>query len=283
MAAAAAISRATPPLLRTALVTGGNRGIGFEVCRRLALQGWKVYLGGRNSAAVNVAVENINRKLALDMLAVSGLILDVSDSKGIATSLHSLEATSFNLVINNAGVLEDGWTSKIWKETMTTNLSGPLDVISGVRKMMVDSSLILNVSSGYGSLAECPSKAYRDMVQTRVSVSELRQLVTDDGFMPDDPGAAMYVPAYRVSKCALNRATQLLSVDEGLVGRSIAVAACCPGWVRTRMGGSSATRSVEEGAASVLATVNDHFKAVEEGVPSPVAGGFFRDGKALKW
>jgi len=87
--------------------------------------------------------------------------------------------------------------------------------------------------------------------------------------MPDDAG----MPAYNVSKTALNAITRLLAVE--LENEGILVNAVCPGWVRTDMGGASASRSVEEGAASVL-------WAARLGPDGPT-GGFFRDGKALAW
>ena len=81
------------------------------------------------------------------------------------------------------------------------------------------------------------------------------------------------MPAYNVSKTALNAITRLLAVE--LDGRGILVNSVCPGWVRTDMGGAGATRSVEEGAASVL-------WAARLGPDGPT-GGFFRDGNALPW
>jgi NAD(P)-dependent dehydrogenase (short-subunit alcohol dehydrogenase family) len=76
-----------------------------------------------------------------------------------------------------------------------------------------------------------------------------------------------------VNKTALNAITRLLAVE--LEGEGILVNSVCPGWVRTDMGGASASRSVEEGAASVL-------WAARLGPDGPT-GGFFRDGKALAW
>ena len=81
------------------------------------------------------------------------------------------------------------------------------------------------------------------------------------------------MPAYNVSKAALNAITRVLADD--LRGRGILVNSVCPGWVRTDMGGSSATRSVAEGAASVLWAVD-----LEAGGPT---GGFYRDGEPVAW
>ena len=80
-------------------------------------------------------------------------------------------------------------------------------------------------------------------------------------------------PAYNVSKAAMNAITRVLAAD--LRSRGILVNSVCPGWVRTDMGGPGATRSVEEGAASVL-------WAARLGPDGP-SGGFFRDGNPVPW
>jgi NAD(P)-dependent dehydrogenase (short-subunit alcohol dehydrogenase family) len=78
--------------------------------------------------------------------------------------------------------------------------------------------------------------------------------------------------AYRVSKAALNAYTRIVAAE--LKPRNIRVNSVCPGWVRTRMGGQSASRDVAKGAASIVwaATLTE-----------PTSGGFFRDGRALGW
>ena len=80
-------------------------------------------------------------------------------------------------------------------------------------------------------------------------------------------------PAYNVSKAAMNAITRVLAAD--LRGQGILVNSVCPGWVRTDMGGAGASRSVEEGAASVL-------WAARLGPDGPT-GGFFRDGNPVPW
>ena len=81
------------------------------------------------------------------------------------------------------------------------------------------------------------------------------------------------MPAYNVSKAALNAITRVLAADLRAAG--ILVNSVCPGWVRTDMGGAGASRSVEEGAASVLWAARL--------APDGPTGGFFRDGKPVPW
>ena len=71
-------------------------------------------------------------------------------------------------------------------------------------------------------------------------------------FLPRDSQSRAFVGAYKVSKAVLNRGTQLQSVAWRAQGVAVSTSVVCPGWVRTRMGGPAASRSIEEGAASVM-------------------------------
>ena len=146
-----------------------------------------------------------------------------------------------DVLVNNAGVYPGGRASQIdfdvVEETWQANAAGAWRVAVAAIPYMQAGARIVNVSSGAGSLT------------------------TMDGSMP----------AYNVSKAALNAITRVLAAD--LPG--ILVNAVCPGWVRTDMGGAAASRSVEEGAASVL-------WAARLGPDGPT-GGFFRDGNPVPW
>jgi NAD(P)-dependent dehydrogenase (short-subunit alcohol dehydrogenase family) len=145
------------------------------------------------------------------------------------------------VLVNNAGVYPGGRASQIdfdvVEETWQANAAGAWRVAVAAIPYMAPGARIVNVSSGAGSLT------------------------TMDGSMP----------AYNVSKAALNAITRVLAAD--LPG--LRVNAVCPGWVRTDMGGAGASRSVEEGAASVL-------WAARLGPDGP-SGGFFRDGNPVPW
>jgi NAD(P)-dependent dehydrogenase (short-subunit alcohol dehydrogenase family) len=230
---------------RVAVVTGANRGIGFEVCRQLAGRGIHVILTCRDEGKGTAACQ----KLKGHGLDVRYRHLDVTDP----TSIHRLETFiqeeygRLDILINNAGVgLED--QASVFKmrldildATLRTNFYGPLLLCQAFVPLMKRNKYgrIVNVSSGLGQL--------------------------------DSLGNGY--PAYELSKAALNALT--LSMARELRGTNVLENAMCPGWVRTDMGGWHAPRSVEEGADTVvwLATLPD-------GGPQ---GGFFRDRQPIPW
>jgi NAD(P)-dependent dehydrogenase (short-subunit alcohol dehydrogenase family) len=132
------------------------------------------------------------------------------------------------------------------------------------------------VSSGVGELSGLSGPIRRELASQTLTIEKLRALtesfvaaVADDTWRDGGwPGSA-----YRLSKAALNALARLLAAD--LAPRRIKVNAVCPGWVRTRMGGSSATRGIVEGTKSILWAAT-----LPEDGPT---GGFFRDGRKIRW
>ena len=229
---------------RLALVTGGNRGIGFEVCRQLAAKGFAVLLTARDAAKAQRAV----RKL-VHAGRVEPLTLDVADAGSIRKAAAEVASRYgyLDVLINNAGVNYDTWETvenadidKTVTETITTNLLGPWRVCQAFVPLLrkSDAGRIVNVSSESGSLAHM--------------------------------GAGP--PAYQVSKTALNAMTRTLAGE--LRHTHILVNSVCPGWVATDMGGGGG-RPIADGAAGIVwaATLPD----------DGPTGGFFRDGKPLPW
>lgn len=234
-----------PEDVRVAVVTGANRGLGFETCRRLGALGYRVVLTSRSYARGRVAAERLRR----GGLAVVCRALDVRQPAAIARLVAYLEREfgRADVLVNNAAIYLDEGRSVLevppdrFRETMETNVLGPLMLCQAVVPLMRRHRYgrIVNVSSGSGQLAT----------------------MTDD------------TPAYNMSKAALNALTRM--VAEATAGENILVNSVCPGWVRTAMGGPRAPRSVEEGAEGIvwLATLPD-------GGPT---GGFFRDRRRIPW
>jgi NAD(P)-dependent dehydrogenase (short-subunit alcohol dehydrogenase family) len=230
--------------IRLALVTGANRGIGFEVCRQLASRGFAVLLTARDFAKAETAA----RKLG-NIGAVEPLLLDVADAhstKKAATEVASRYGY-LDVLVNNAGINYDTWETVenadingIVMETITTNLLGPWRVCQAFLPLLRKSHAgrIVNVSSESGSLANM--------------------------------GAGP--PAYQVTKAALNAMTRTFAGE--LRHAHILVNAVCPGWVASDMGGAGG-RPIADGAAGIV------WAATLPG-DSPT-GGFFRDGKPLPW
>ncbi len=230
---------------RIALVTGANRGIGFEVCRELASKGFIVLLTARDTAKAKTAAKKLAK-----VGTVEPLLLDVAGEHSIKNAASEITGRYgyLDVLVNNAGINYDTWETVenadikgTVMETITTNLLGPWRVCQAFLPLLRKSraARIVNVSSESGSLAAM--------------------------------GAGP--PAYQVTKAALNALTRTLAGE--LRGERILVNAVCPGWVATDMGGAAAPRSVNEGAAGIVWAA-----ILPDNGPS---GGFFRDGKPLPW
>jgi len=230
---------------RIALVTGANKGIGFEVARQLARKGFQIFLGARDATAGESAAEKLRGETAGD---VSFVELDVANADSIRAAADDLSKRIDRLdtLVNNAGIVLDEdenilqISSKLFETTLRTNTLGPLLVAQALVPLLEksDAPRIVNVSSGSGQLAD---------------------------------GADGWAPAYSISKTALNGVTSQLAAALP----KFAVNAVCPGWVRTDMGGSNATRSVAEGAAGIVWLAAD--------APQKETGKFWRDRKVIPW
>jgi NAD(P)-dependent dehydrogenase (short-subunit alcohol dehydrogenase family) len=235
---------------KIAVVTGANRGLGLETCRQLARMGLTVILTSRDRAKGEAAAE----QLRADGLDVTFHPLDVTDAQSIERLGEFIvkEFGRIDVLVNNAGVFLDpiggadpsessAFRADIdtLRATMETNLYGPLRLCQVLIPLMQGSGRVVNVSSGMGQLSEMNGGC----------------------------------PGYRFSKTALNALTRILA-DE-LQQTRIKVNSVCPGWVRTNLGGPNATRSVEEGAVTIvwLATLGD----------DGPSGGFFRDKEPIPW
>lgn len=230
--------------MKTVLITGANRGIGFETARQLAGRGFHAVIGVRSEQNGQKALRELEPYGKISLLA-----LDVSDSKSIAGAAAKFAsmADQLDVLINNAGVYPDEGISilTISREQITstfqTNTFGPLAVTQAFLPYLKKSKAgrVINFSSGYGQL----------------------------------DGLSANVPSYCLSKLTLNGVTIMLS--EALKSEGIAVNSMCPGWVRTDMGGASAPRSVEEGADTAVWLATE---AVQK-----LTGKFFRDRKEISW
>jgi NAD(P)-dependent dehydrogenase (short-subunit alcohol dehydrogenase family) len=234
---------------RIALVTGANKGIGFEVVRQLARKGFHVFLGARKSDAGLAAVQKLNKEGEKeDYGEITFIKIDVSEPDSIRRAAEEFSGKSDRLdaLVNNAGVLlEDDKdvltiTPAIFETTMPTNTLGALLVSQAFVPFLKksDTPRIVNVSSGGGQLTD---------------------------------GADGWAPAYCISKTALNGVTVQLAAALP----KFAVNSVCPGWVRTDMGGANATRSVAEGASGVVWLASE--------APHSMTGKFFRDRKVIPW
>ncbi len=239
---------------KIALVTGANKGIGFETARQLAAKDITVLLGARDEKRGIEAAE----KLKKEGLDVQFLQLDVNNpaSRDNAAKFIANKFGKLDILVNNAGVARDlqvpasKGTTEQWRETFETNL---FSLISLTQKLLPlveksDAGRIVNLSSILGSLAF--------------------NSATDPDFGLPSTGTA-----YNASKAALNMFTVHLANE--LKDTPIKVNAAHPGWVKTDMGTDAAPLEVADGATTSvwLATLpND----------GPT-GGYFHNGESLPW
>lgn len=240
-------------MAKTALVTGANRGIGQQVARMLASEGWDVLLGARDKHKGEAAARRLRDETRGRLKAVE---LDVTSEASIATAAQKLRdgAIRIDALVNNAGI----YGGHDAAQTLDTNFFGPLRTTLGMLPLLRDGATITNVTSGLGALANLDDAHRRDLADPDLSRDALVAQVR--AFRGRD--------AYGFSKAAINALTRILAAE--LAPRDIRVNATDPGWVRTDMGGRGAPRSVEQGAASVL-----------YGVTATETGGVFRDGRRI--
>ena len=248
-------------MAKTALITGGNRGIGQQVARVLATEGWDVLIGARDRAKGDAAAARLRKDTGGRL---KGVAIDVTDEASIAAAIQKLRdgAIKIDALVNNAGVY--GSSSGV-AQTIETNFFGPLRVTLAVLPLLVDGGSITNVTSGLGALANLDAAHRRVLADPALT----RDALVDHmhGFVRAG-GKGWGTDAYGVSKAAVNALTRIFASE--LAPRRIRVNATDPGWVRTDMGGRGAPRSIEQGAASVL-----------HGVTATGTGGVFRDGRPI--
>lgn len=230
---------------RVALVTGANRGIGFEICRQLGMAGYSVVLTARDAEKGARAVETL-RKEGIDAYFCRLDVTDSSSPRQVAEFVES-ELGRLDALVNNAAIALDPREIlqtveiDVMRRTLETNLIGVLACCQAFLPVMKKQNYgrIVNVSSGRGSFSKLGSGG----------------------------------PCYRISKTALNALTVILA-DE-VKELNILVNAVTPGWVRTRLGGMKAPRTTAEGAETAvwLAMLPD----------DGPRGKFFKDREEFPW
>ncbi len=230
--------------MKTVLVTGANKGIGREVAGQLARKGFHVFVAARNPDAGRKAADEIAKQSG----KATFIEVDVTDNASVRAAAREFSkiADHLDVLVNNAGIMMDGddaileVSDNIFRRTIETNVLGALRATRAFTPLLVKSKAprVINVSSSGGQLTG---------------------------------GADGWSPAYCISKTALNGVTSQLAAALP----KFAVNSVCPGWVRTDMGGRNATRSVEEGADTIVWLASE--------APQGLTGKFLRDRKEIPW
>ena len=218
-----------------ALITGANRGLGFETARQLGQRGMSVIIGARDTTKGHAAAKAL-RDEGIDASSVE---LDVCSPASVKNAHAAIEAEHgrLDVLINNAGILPEAAAvsegpvdSDLFRRTFETNVFGAVTVIEELLPLLTASKAgrIVNISSTMGSLA--------------------------DQLDPSSPYYELPVPAYRASKTALNSVT--VAMSKLLAETSIKINSVCPGSVQTDLAPGNreqAPLTPEEGARAVVA------------------------------
>ena len=204
----------------SALITGANRGLGFEFVRQYLVDGWQVYAACRDPASASELrrlIETSDGKLRM-------LAMDVTDPASVDAAATELDGQAIDLLLNNAGIIgQQGQTIgnidyEAWAEVLAVNTMGPMRVSEAFVEHVArsDRKLIVTLTSGMGSIADNSS------------------------------GGSIL---YRSSKAAVNMVMRSLAID--LASRGITCVVVNPGWVRTDMGGPNASLQPAESISAL--------------------------------
>ncbi len=235
--------------MTSTLITGGNKGIGFEAARQLVAAGHTVYLGARDAERGRRAAERLGARL---------LLLDVTDDASVETAARTVEGDGgLDVLVNNAGIelrTPDGGilspadeTADMMRHLFETNVFGPVRVLRAFLPLLQRSAapVVVNVSSSLGSLTHASE--------------------------PDRPehGYAGFV--YPASKSALN----MVTVQYAKAFPTMRVNAVDPGFTATDLNGHAGVQTVEQGAEILV-------RMAQVGPDGPT-GGFFRAAGPVPW
>jgi NAD(P)-dependent dehydrogenase (short-subunit alcohol dehydrogenase family) len=237
--------------MTTTLITGANKGLGFEAARRLVAAGHTVYVGSRDAERGRQAAER---------LGAQAVQLDITDDASVAAAVKTIEAGGgLDVLVNNAGIqaemADDGkvvvraaeLTADVMRETFETNVFGTVRVLHAFLPLLQRSAapVVVNVSSGLASL-------------TRAAT----------------PGTSVYnYPgvAYGASKTAVN----MITVQYAKAFPNIRINAVEPGFTSTDLNAQTGTQTVEQGAEIIV-------RMAQAGPDGPT-GGYFDAAGAITW
>ena len=233
--------------MQTILITGANRGIGFELARQFLKDDTRIFATCRNPERAD-ALSELAAQHA-DRVTIARLDVNYEASIDAAAKAVAANVDALDLLINNAGIGGDDHgrimgklTSSEVSHVITTNAVAPLIVTQAFRDLLKkgDNPRVVMISSGLGSLQRTSGVSY----------------------------------AYRMSKAAMNMAARVLAYDSAMKG--ITTVTMNPGWVQTDMGGPQAALKPEESGDALRALINRLTPADK--------GKFFQyDGGELPW
>uniref|UniRef100_A0A7N0UE81 Short-chain dehydrogenase/reductase n=1 Tax=Kalanchoe fedtschenkoi TaxID=63787 RepID=A0A7N0UE81_KALFE len=276
---------ANPTTQRYAVVTGANKGIGFEVVRQLASKQVVVVLTARDEKRGLEAVEKLRAEGLFDYVVFHQLNVTDPDSCASLADFVQSKFGKLDILVNNAGIAgvvvdveafeavahaahEPGGAPKVdWSkmaqpyeaaaECLQTNYYGVKRVVAALLPLLQlsDHPIIVNVSSSAGKLKNIPSERIRGILDDTENLTEEKLDDLLDEFLKDmkegaleSKGWPQHMAAYFVSKAALNAYARILAEKYP----NVCINSVCPGYVKTDINYNTGVLSVEDGAASVV-------------------------------
>ncbi|WP_030902374.1 SDR family NAD(P)-dependent oxidoreductase [Streptomyces sp. NRRL F-5126] len=235
--------------MTTTLITGANKGLGFETARRLVEAGHTVFIGSRDAERGRRAAEELGARL---------VVLDVADDASVEAAARTVEAAGgLDVLVNNAGIEQRGagntvtdaagTTADVVRETFETNVFGTVRVLHAFLPLLRRSAapVVVNVSSGLASLAGLST--------------------------PGTPAYGYPGVAYPASKTAVN----MITVQYAKAFPEMRINSVEPGFTKTDLNGNTGLQTVEEGAGIIV-------RMAQVGPDGPT-GGFFDAQGPLAW
>ena len=268
--------------MKTILVTGGNRGIGLEICRQLDELGHTVILGSRDFQNGAVAAGLLSKNVIVKQLDVTNELSIMNLFEFVKNDFGKLD-----VLVNNAGIGTNyksggrGLLSQV-KDSLEENIPGFRQAVQAVKPFLKNAGM----GPRKHTAQDVPINEVKIIMETNFYGAWRMAQVFIPLLMKSDDGRIINIssgmgelnslsgdyPGYSLSKAALNALTIMLSNE--LKEKGIKVNAMCPGWVRTDMGGPNAPRHVSQGADTAV------WLATEAEIPS---GKFFRDRQFINW
>ena len=232
--------------MKTALITGANRGIGLEFCRQYAADGWRVLACSRYPEQS----DELNRLASRNPELIKVHALDVADHVEIDRLGQILADESIDLLINNAGIYPDSDKSGF----------GHTDYAEWIQAFRINTMAPLKMAETFAA------QIARGKQKTIVTITSKM------GSISDNSGGGSYL--YRSSKAAVNMVVKSLAIDLKPLG--IIAVVFHPGWVRTDMGGPNAMISAEQSVSGIRQAI--------DGLSLADSGKFFAyDGQLIPW
>ena len=235
--------------MTTTLITGANKGLGFETARRLIAAGHTVYIGSRDAD---------RGRRAAEQLGARSVLLDTTDDASVQAAVQVIETDGgLDVLVNNAGVEERGdgnavigpadVTADVMRQTFETNVFGTVRVTHAFLPLLQQSAapVVVNVSSALGSLTSATN--------------------------PATPTHAYPGVAYPASKAAVN----MITVQFAKAFPNMRINAVEPGFTKTDLNGNTGIQTVEQGAEIIV-------QMAQIGPDGPT-GGYFDAKGTLPW